>query len=169
MEKTSTPVRSHSASPRRHFTRRTHTQTLEKPIAKSLSQTKGEDRVRIIPLGGVEEVGRNMTIIEYKDDMIIIDAGLQFPEEATPGIDYIIPNTKYIQQNISRVRGLIISHGHLDHVGGIPYLIKDIGNPPIYTSRITKAMIMKRQEEFPHGPKLNIIEVMAGQKITIGN
>ncbi len=139
----------------------------ERPVAHSPSIPR-EDRVRIIPLGGVEEVGRNMTIVEYKDDIILIDAGLQFPEEETPGIDYIIPNTKYLQNKLNRIRGLIISHGHLDHIGGIPYLFKDIGNPPIYTSQITKAMIMKRQEEFTHAPKLNIIEVKTQQTVKIG-
>ncbi|MFH1956352.1 MAG: ribonuclease J [Patescibacteria group bacterium] len=127
-----------------------------------------ETPIRIIPLGGVEEIGRNMTIIEYKDDIIIIDAGLQFPQEETPGIDYIIPNTQYLESRRGRIRGLVISHGHLDHVGAIPYLISKIGNPTIYTTQLTKAMILKRQEEFPHGPKLRIEEVKPGQKIRVG-
>lgn len=126
------------------------------------------ENIRVIPIGGVEEVGRNMTLIEYKDDIVLIDAGLQFPEEATPGIDYIIPNTKYVEKKLNRIRGLIISHGHLDHVGAIPYLIKEIGNPPIYTTGVTSAMIQKRQEEFPNLPDLNIREVKAGDRIKLG-
>ncbi|MBU1159994.1 ribonuclease J [Patescibacteria group bacterium] len=127
-----------------------------------------QKNIRIIPLGGVEEIGRNMTVIEYKDDIIIVDAGLQFPQEETPGIDYIIPNTQYLESRRGRIRGLVISHGHLDHVGAIPYLISKIGNPTIYTTQLTKAMILKRQEEFPHGPKLRIEEVKPGQKIRVG-
>lgn len=126
------------------------------------------DKIRVIPLGGVEEIGKNMTVIEYKDDIVILDAGLQFSDAETPGVDYIVPNTKYLQERKHKIRGLIISHGHLDHVGGIPYLIKDIGNPPIYTTQITKALIQKRQEEFPQGPTLNIEEVKTGQKLKLG-
>lgn len=126
------------------------------------------DKIKIIPLGGVEEIGRNMTVIEYKSDIIVIDAGLQFPEEETPGIDYIIPNTTYLEKNKHKIRGLVISHGHLDHVGGIPYLIERIGNPPIYTTRLTKAMILKRQEEFPHHPTLDVREISSKDKVKIG-
>src|SRR5581483_6259535 len=79
--------------------------------------------VRIIPLGGVEEIGKNMTAIEIGNDIIVIDAGFQFKEEATPGIDYILPNTKYLEEHKDRIRALFITHGHLDHIGGIPYVI----------------------------------------------
>ena len=108
-----------------------------------------------------------MTIVEYKNDIIVIDAGLQFPEEETPGIDYIIPNTTYLEKNKSRIKALIISHGHLDHVGAIPYIIERIGSPVIYTTRLTKALILKRQEEFPHAPKLDIREINSTNKIKI--
>jgi len=124
--------------------------------------------IRIIPLGGVEEIGRNMIVVEYKDDIIVIDAGLEFPVEETPGIDYIIPNTKYLESRKNRIRGLIISHGHLDHVGAVPYIMDKIGFPTIYTTKLTKAMILKRQEEFPHAPTLNIEEVKAGDRINFG-
>ena len=76
--------------------------------------------LRIIALGGLEEVGRNMTVFEYKDDIIIVDMGLQFPEEDMPGIDYIIPNTAYLKDKRDRIRGIIITHGHYDHIGAIP-------------------------------------------------
>jgi ribonuclease J len=115
-----------------------------------------EGTVRIIPLGGVEEVGKNMTAIEYKNDIIIIDAGIQFKTEETPGIDYILPNTKYLEERRGKIRALVITHGHLDHVGGIPYLIEKLGNPPIYTREFGALLIKKRQTEFPHLPELNI-------------
>jgi ribonuclease J len=80
------------------------------------------ENIRVIPLGGVEEIGRNMTLIEYKDDIVIIDMGFQLKTEETPGIDYIIPNTKYLEERKDKIRGVIITHGHLDHIGGIPYI-----------------------------------------------
>lgn len=138
----------------------------KKPAGQT-AQT-GEPIVRIIPLGGVEEIGRNMSIIEYGQDIILIDAGLEFPIEETPGIDYIIPNTRYLENKKHRIRGLILSHGHLDHIGAIPYLIDKIGNPPIYTTKLTKAMIVRRQEEFPHAAKLDAREIKAGDVIKLG-
>lgn len=124
--------------------------------------------IRIIPLGGVEEIGRNMTIIECGNDIVVIDAGLEFPVEETPGIDYIIPNTKYLESRKHKIRALIISHGHLDHTGAIPYIMDMIGNPTIYTTKLTKAMILRKQEEFPHATKLRIEEVRSGDKIKLG-
>ncbi len=115
-----------------------------------------EKTVRIIPLGGVEEVGKNMMAIEYKNDIIVIDAGIQFKTEETPGIDYILPNTKYLEERKGKIRALVITHGHLDHIGGIPYLIEKLGNPPIYTREFGALLIKKRQTEFPHLPELNI-------------
>jgi ribonuclease J len=128
------------------------------------------DNVRIIPLGGVEEVGKNMLIVEYKDDIIIFDMGFQFvSEEETPGIDYILPNTKYLEDRKDKIRGVIITHGHLDHIGGIPFIINRIGNPKIYTRSLTRMMIEKRQTEFPHLPKLDIKIVEPTDNIKLGN
>jgi len=126
------------------------------------------DTIRIIPLGGVEEIGKNMTAIEYGDDILIIDIGFQFKDENTPGIDYILPNTKYLEDRKDKIRAVIITHGHLDHIGGIPYVIPRIGNPPIYTRMLTSVMIKKRQEEFPHTPALDIKVVEKNENITIG-
>ncbi len=128
---------------------------------------KDSEKIKIIPLGGVEEIGRNMTVIEYKNEIIIFDAGFQFPEEETPGIDYILPNTAYLEKNKHKIKALVISHGHLDHIGAIPYIIKKIGNPLIYTTKLTSAMIKKRQEEFPAEPNLRIREIKAEDKIKI--
>ena len=127
------------------------------------------ENIRIIPLGGVEEIGKNMTVIEYKDDILIIDAGFQFEEEETPGIDYILPNTKYLEERKNKIRGIIITHGHLDHIGAIPYIMEKIGNPPIYSRALTTIMIKKRQEEFPHMPELDIKVVEKEETITFGS
>jgi ribonuclease J len=126
------------------------------------------DKVRVIPLGGVEEVGKNMTVVEYGDDIIIFDAGFQFEEETTPGIDYILPNTSYLEERKERIRGVVITHGHLDHIGGIPYILPRIGNPPIYTRALTDLMIKKRQDEFPNMPKFETKVVEPGETVTLG-
>ncbi len=127
------------------------------------------DSIRIIPLGGVEEIGKNMSLIEYKDDIIVVDMGFQFKDDDTPGVDYILPNTKYLEDRKDKIRGVFITHGHLDHIGGIPYIMNRIGNPPLYTRALTSIMIKKRQEEFAHLPALDIKVVEKDDKITVGN
>jgi ribonuclease J len=102
-----------------------------------------------------------MMFFEYENEIIIIDAGLQFPEEETPGIDYIIPNTSYLEKKKSNIKGLVITHGHMDHIGAIPHLLDRLGNPTIYTTRLTKEVIMKRLEDFPHAPK-PVFNLVAG-------
>ena len=125
--------------------------------------------VRIIPLGGVEEIGKNMTAVEYGNDIVIIDCGFQFREAETPGIDYILPNTKYLEDRRAKIRGMFITHGHLDHIGGIPYVIDRIGYPPIYTRGLTAVMIKKRQEEFPNLKPLTVHEVEKRDTIRVGD
>jgi ribonuclease J len=126
------------------------------------------DTIRIIPLGGVEEIGKNMTMIECGNDIVVVDIGFQFKDENTPGIDYILPNTKYLEERKDKIRAVIITHGHLDHIGGIPYVMPRIGNPPLYTRMLTSVMIKKRQEEFAHVPPLDIKIVEKDETITIG-
>src|SRR3990167_4013162 len=136
------------------------TETLSLPVV-------GEN-IRIIPLGGVEEIGKNMTAIEIGDDILVIDAGFQFRDEDTPGVDYILPNTKYLEERKDKIRGVLISHGNLDHIGGIPYIMYRIGNPPIYSRALTTVMIKKRQEEFPQLPPLDIKMVEKEDTIIMG-
>ncbi len=116
--------------------------------------------IRVIPLGGVEEIGRNMTMVELNDQIIVIDAGIGFADEENPGIDYMIPNTKYLEANKHKIKAMVITHGHLDHIGGIPYLIERIGNPPIYTREFGALLVKAKAEDFP-GLKLNIKVVEA--------
>ncbi len=153
--------------PRTSFRRPTSPRPLPKTQDSSKIPPIG-DSIRIIPLGGVEEVGRNMTAIEFGDDIIIVDAGFQFKDEETPGIDYILPNTKYLEEHQGKIRALFITHGHLDHIGGIPYIIDRIGYPPVYTRQFGAIMIQKRQEEFPHLKPLDIRIIDGEETISCG-
>jgi ribonuclease J len=149
----------------------THRMTVTDERSVVLPEVTDEDTVRIIPVSGVEEIGRNMNIIETKDDIIVIDAGFQFVSEESnaPGINYILPNTQYLEERKHKIRALIVTHGHLDHIGGIPFIMERIGNPPIYTQYLTSLMILKRQEEFPHLDPVQMNIVKEGETFTVGN
>src|SRR3989338_10638068 len=110
--------------------------------------TSAESQLRVIPLGGLEEVGKNMTAFEYGRDIIVVDLGLMFPSEDMPGIDYVVPDYHYLQQHQDRIKALVITHGHLDHIGAIPYLLTRIGTPPVYATRLTVGLIQEKLEEF---------------------
>ncbi|MGC9046956.1 MAG: ribonuclease J [Minisyncoccia bacterium] len=141
---------------------------IKKQENKSKSLLKGE-YIRFVPLGGLDEIGRNMAYYEFEDDIVIIDMGLQFPEEETPGIDFIVPNINSLLHKKDKIRGIIITHGHYDHIGAIPYLIEQLGNPPIYATDICKAIIEKRQQDFVNAPKLNTIAIKPGDVINISS
>lgn len=135
---------------------------------KPITAHDGTTKLRIAVLGGLEEVGRNCTLLEYGDDIIIIDLGLQFPEEDMPGIDYIIPNMNYLKGKEKNIKGVIITHGHYDHIGAIPHLIPQIGYPPIYGLPITNAIIKKRQEDYKDLRPLTITNVSITDKLKLG-
>jgi len=141
---------------------------------KSLSSSRApsrlvkEETVRLVPLGGLEEIGRNMSFIEYKDEIVVIDMGIQFPEEETPGIDFIIPNVSSLIPKRENIRGIVLTHAHFDHIGALPYLVEKLGNPMIYTTVLTKAIIEKRQEEFSNAPKLRVQTIENGSRIKLG-
>ena len=137
-----------------------------RPQIKTFS--RGQDKLRIIVLGGLEEVGRNMTLLEYNGESIIIDMGLQFPEEDMYGIDYIIPNIEYLKNKTDRIKGVLITHGHYDHIGGIPHIMGEIGNPPMFMGRLTAGIVRKRVKEHQKCPTLNITEINEETKVQLG-
>lgn len=139
-----------------------------RPISVSEKRTE-KNEIKIIPLGGLGEVGKNMSLIEYGDEIIIIDIGLRFPEEDMPGIDFIIPNVSYLEDKKDKIVGLIFTHGHYDHIGALPYLREKIGDPDIYTGALTRGMLIKRQNDFSHQPELRIHTVSDGDEIKIGD
>jgi ribonuclease J len=125
------------------------------PKAAPQTPPPAGDKLRVIVLGGCEEVGRNCTLIEYKNDIILIDMGLEFPNEDMPGVDYVIPNMTYLKGKEKNIRGVIITHGHYDHIGAIPHTVPYIGNPPIFALPVSAAIIKRRQQDFQTRP-LNI-------------
>lgn len=120
---------------------------------------KLKHKLKIIPLGGVEEIGKNMTAIEYGNDIIVIDCGSMFPNEDLYGIDLVIPDISYLEKNIDKLRAFIITHGHEDHIGAIPYVFQKV-NAPIYCTRLTQALIQNKLKEYnmPNKIKINCIK-----------
>ncbi len=130
--------------------------------------SEGERRLRVIPLGGVGEFGRNMMVIEYGNDMVIIDIGLMFPLESMPGVDYVLPDIAYVKKNREKVRGVFITHGHLDHTGAIPYFLRDLGMPTIYGTKLTIGMIRDRLDEFNLTRHTRLSEVHPDDTLQLG-
>lgn len=126
------------------------------------------ERLRVTVLGGNEEVGRNMTMMEYGNDILLIDMGLQFPDEDMPGVDYIIPNISCLKGKEKNIRGVIITHAHYDHIGGIPHLMPVLGNPPLFSTDLTCGIIKKRQEDHREAPPLNIHVVKSNDVLQLG-
>lgn len=128
---------------------------------------KGNGKLRIIPLGGLNEIGKNMTVIEYENDMIVVDCGLSFPDEDMPGIDLVIPDITYLENNVEKLRGIVLTHGHEDHIGAIPYVLRTI-NPPVYGTRLTLGIIQNKllEHKLPHKPDLRVVE--AGDTVRLG-
>ena len=136
---------------------------------KPIPPIEGDD-VRLIMIGGVEEVGRNMFALETKEDLFVFDVGFEFTsDEEAPGMDYSLPNTTYLEERKDKIKGVIITHAHLDHIGGIPFLIERLGNPTLYTRNLTALMIQKRMEEFPSVGKVDIAVVDPHSHHKIGN
>jgi ribonuclease J len=126
--------------------------------------------LKIIPLGGLGEVGRNMTLFEFEEKILIVDMGFRLPEEDMPGVDYIIPNVEYLETKKDKILGVVFTHGHYDHIGAIPYLLEKLWTPKLtfFASPLTRAMILKRQEDFPEQPKIDVRGVKNGSKIRLG-
>lgn len=125
-------------------------------------------KLKIMPLGGLDEVGKNMMAIEYEEDIIIIDMGLEFPSEDMLGIDYVIPDVSYLENNKKRIRGVIVTHGHLDHIGGVPYVSPKLDFPPIYGTKLTLGLIQKKVEEFKQQKFVKLMLIDPDKPLKLG-
>lgn len=127
-----------------------------------------KDNLKIIPLGGLDEIGKNITVFEYGNDIVLVDCGLEFPEDDMLGVDLVIPDVTYLEKNKDKIRGLVVTHGHEDHIGAIPYVLQKV-NMPIYATRLTIGLIKNKLEEHKllSSTRLNVVE--QGQTINFGN
>ena len=160
------PARAAKALPQRAQARSAAEDKAQAKARPARRKGRGGNPVKIMFLGGVGEIGKNMTAIEYGNDIIVIDAGLTFPDEELPGIDLVIPDISYLVANKNKVRGLLITHGHEDHVGGIPYFIKEI-NCPVYGTRLTLALADNKLREHRLN-KVQMMTVKPGDKVKLG-
>ncbi|MBQ9768734.1 MAG: ribonuclease J, partial [Clostridia bacterium] len=126
-----------------------------------------KDPIKIIPLGGLGEIGKNITVYEYKDDILLVDCGMAFPDEDTPGIDIVIPDFSYLTKNREKIRGLVVTHGHEDHIGAIPYLLQEL-SVPIYATRLTIGLIEGKLKEHRLLSTAELHTVEPGQSVTFG-
>ena len=124
-------------------------------------------KLRIIPLGGLEQIGMNITAFEYEDSIVVVDCGLAFPEDDMLGIDLVIPDVTYLKDNYEKVKGFVITHGHEDHIGSIPYLLQKL-DLPIYGTRLTCGLIRNKLEEFGLAGKTKFVEITPRQKLKLG-
>lgn len=129
---------------------------------------KPASKLKIIPLGGLEQIGMNITAFEYEDSIVVVDCGLAFPEDDMLGIDLVIPDVTYLKENISKVKGFVITHGHEDHIGALPYVLKDV-NVPVYSTKLTIALIANKLKEHNMTNTTRLKEVRHGQVINLGD
>ena len=126
-----------------------------------------KEKLKIIPLGGLNEIGKNMTVIEYGNDMLVIDCGIAFPDDDMLGVDLVIPDTTYIKRNLAKLRGYVITHGHEDHIGAIPYVLREC-NAPVYATKLTCGIIEAKLSEHRMPQKVKLNRVRAGDTIKLG-
>ena len=124
-------------------------------------------KLRIIPLGGLEQIGMNITAFEYEDSIIVVDCGLAFPEDDMLGIDLVIPDISYLKENLEKVKGFVFTHGHEDHIGALPYVLKEI-NIPIYATKLTMGLIEHKLKEHNLTRTTKRKVVKPGQSINLG-
>ena len=135
---------------------------------KRRSSKIGKDAMKVIPLGGLGEIGKNMMVIEHGDDIVVIDAGILFPKEDMLGVDLVLPNIEYLLENERRVRAILITHGHEDHVGALPYVLAQL-NVPVYAPPMARHLIDLRLKEHGLGSVRKVYEINPGDRLKLGS
>lgn len=130
-----------------------------------LANTKA--KLKLIPLGGLQEIGKNMLVVEYKNTIVVVDCGLMFPDEAMLGIDLVIPDITYLMKNMEKVKAIILTHGHEDHIGALPYVLRQI-NVPIYGTRLTLGLVENKLKEFGLLAETDMRTIKPKDRIKIG-
>ena len=126
-----------------------------------------QDKLRIIPLGGLGEFGMNCTALRWQDEIIVIDAGLMFPEEELLGVDIVVPDISYLTENRDKVRAIVLTHGHEDHIGGLPWILSEL-NVPVYGTEFTLALVEGKLDEHHLLDDAELIEILPGRRFTLG-
>ena len=132
---------------------------------KQNTNKKESQGLKVIPIGGLNGIGKNMTLLEYQDQILVIDCGMTFPEDEMYGIDIVLPDFSYLQNSGKKIKGVILTHGHEDHIGAIPYFLKVL-NAPIYGTRLTLGLVKNKLEE--HGIKGKLNTIKPGDKFRLG-
>ncbi len=144
----------------------------EKPVHKEKKAPRSTvidgAKIKIIPLGGLGEIGKNITLLEYENEIVIIDCGLAFPDEDMPGIDLVIPDITYLVKNKDKIHGILLTHGHEDHIGALPYVLREL-NVPVYGTRLTLGIVEEKLKEFKLNGSVSLIEVPIGGRVRLGS
>ena len=170
------PKRKVNETAQKSMTKLPKTKTTRRVGAKRKTEAKVDSeydfkfkkgKLKIIPLGGLEEIGKNITVFEYEDEIILVDCGLEFPEDSMLGVDMVIPDVTYLERNKDKLKGLVITHGHEDHIGSIPYVLKKV-DMPIYATKLACGLIKNKLEEHKMVRRTKLIEVNQGETINFG-
>src|SRR3970282_509351 len=167
--KTSARYRQCWSGPARHRLSR----RLRSPSRSRCGSSSMADKLRVIPLGGLGEIGKNMMVFELGEDLVILDAGLMFPEEEMLGVDLVIPDVSYVAERIGKLRGILITHGHEDHTGALPYVLRQLQLPngklpPIYCTRLTHGLISVQLQEHKRAKRAELHIVQMGDSVRLG-
>src|SRR5262245_64478236 len=135
--------------------------TSQQPMAKN--------RVRVIPLGGSGEVGRNMWVLEYGDEILVLDCGVMFPEAEMLGVDLVLPDITYLREQKEKIQAILLTHGHEDHIGAIPHLLADLGFPPIYGTPLTLGIVTGKLKQHRLLDRARLVRFQAGEKFSVGS
>ncbi len=166
-KKSNSTSKKQSSKPARRPDYRKNNPRKTPPERNAAKRDKAKKPVRIIPLGGIGEIGKNITLYEYDGDMFIVDCGMSFPDADTPGVDIVIPDFTYVLENKDKIKGMVLTHGHEDHIGAIPYLLKNF-NVPIYATKLTLGLVDNKLKEHSLSSSAKLYEAKAGDIISLG-